>query len=684
MTVPAPAAPLTDADRTLAAEYVLGTLDSDERQAVRARIAADAPFAGLVRLWERRLSPLHELAVPVTPPPSIWRVIVADLKAAPPATPVKAPRKVPAPAEPAPRPVVGETRPGRAPAPRGRGAMATVRRLFGLGRPGRGAGEGPARPKRPAAVPPPVVPPVPAALRVPGGRTLGGAIQDAVAAGLLPPAPPLPEPPRAPASERTDPLPPPLKLAPPAPPRPRPVPEPLTPPPAFMFLEPEPPPAAESPDPVAGVDQAEPAPAPADEGTPVLLGPPPVFTFLEPDAPPVVAAPESGAGADQAAPVAPAGEVTPPPAPSGDPVPAASGVPETGAMTAPLPEPVDKVAAPHAPASEAFPLVQTPAPDTPVVPAESHPPGPVEHSSAALPEGQPPHAGAEAVAAPAATTDAGTPAEPLLLQASEAARPETTTVPTPDAVVPESPAAGEQTLPAEAPTGPSAVESTPQQSATGKAAPVEPAPVEPAAEPPSADPAAGAKGEEAPPLPGWAAVVASGVVSALPDPAATGDEPAPGHAAYRTARGRSLPWRTVALTLAVLLVAVAAFAAYREWFWPRDGQWVGVLQSEPLPSIAVRLDPDSGVIFVRSFAPAPPEGEINRLWLLVPGRSAVLLGEFSAGLSDRAPALAGLGRSRLGAAEVVVTQESKLGSGAASADGQPPGRVVYRGRLAPE
>ncbi|MDI4658735.1 hypothetical protein K9U41_20305, partial [Xanthobacter autotrophicus] len=84
---PAPAAHLTDADRTLAAEYVLGTLDLEERKRVRARIAADPPFAGLVRLWERRLSPLHELAVPVTPPPSIWRVIVADLKAAPPAAP---------------------------------------------------------------------------------------------------------------------------------------------------------------------------------------------------------------------------------------------------------------------------------------------------------------------------------------------------------------------------------------------------------------------------------------------------------------------------------------------------------------------------------------------------------------------------------------------------------------------
>ncbi|MDI4659095.1 hypothetical protein, partial [Xanthobacter autotrophicus] len=212
-----------------------------------------------------------------------------------------------------------------------------------------------------------------------------------------------------------------------------------------------------------------------------------------------------------------------------------------------------------------------------------------------------------------------------------------------------------------------------------------PTPVETAtAEPPSADPAAGAKGEEAPPLPGWAAVVASGVVSALPDPAAAGDEPAPAAAVFVPQRRHALAWRTAALTLMALLIGVAAFAAYREWFWPRDGQWVGVLQSEPLPSIAVRLDPDSGVVFVRSFAPAPPDGDINRLWLVVPGRPALLLGAFTAGMSDRAPGLAGLGRSRLGRAELVVTQGPKLGSGEASADGQPPGKVVYRGRLAPE
>ncbi|MCG5237416.1 hypothetical protein [Xanthobacter oligotrophicus] len=711
MTVPAPAAHLTEADRTLAAEYVLGTLDSEERKNVRARIAADPPFAGLVRLWERRLSPLHELAVPVTPPPSIWRVIVADLKAAPAAAPPKTLRKVPPPAEPAPRPVVGEVRPGRAPAPRPQGPVATVRRLFGFAPPGRGAGEGPPRPKRPAPVPPPAAPPVPVALRVPGGRTLGGAIQDAVAAGLLPPAPPLPEPPpQAAASERADSLPPPLKLAPPAPPRPRPVPEPLTPPPAFIFLEPDPPPAAEGTE--TGTDQVLPAPPPADEGA-LTAGPPPPppFTFLEPEAPspdafsptavganqpapstadegaaPAVHAAEIAAGADQASPGLLQDGVTPA-------LPGSPAIPMPGVFEA------EAIASSAFDSVEAAPISGLPVP-TSVVAAESHATSaeggsqvPAELLITVLPYGPEEVASLETVRPPSGTADVAASFGDDGLGVADAVRDATAEAGAGDASSPHAQpaevAASAEAASPEPRTEPATFEpaplqSVPAQSTLATAPPIEPTPVEPSAEPPSADPAAGAKGEEAPPLPGWAAVVASGVVSALPEPAAAGDEAAPADGLRRPMRRSSFPWRAATLTLTALLIAVAAFAAYREWFWPRDGQWVGVLQSEPLPSIAVRLDPDSGVIFVRSFAPVPPEGEINRLWLLVPGRPALLLGAFTAGLSGRTPALAGLGRNRLGAAEVVVTQEPKLGSGAASADGQPPGKVVYRGRLAPE
>ncbi|ABS68720.1 hypothetical protein Xaut_3491 [Xanthobacter versatilis] len=696
MTVPVPAAHLTEADRTLAAEYVLGTLDSEERRGVRARIAADPHFAGLVRLWERRLSPLHELAVPVTPPPSIWRVIVADLKAAPAAAPPKTLRKAPPPAEPAPRPVVGEMRPGRAPASRPPGPVETVRRLLGLARPGRGAGEGPPRPKRPVPVPAPVAPPVPVALRVPGGRTLGGAIQDAVAAGLLPPAPPLPEPPpQAAAPERAERLPPPLKLAPPeppAPPRPRPVPEPLTPPPAFIFLEPEPPPAPESAESATGADQAAPASPPPDEGAPAPAGPPPVFVFLEPNAPSPVQAPESSAsesapGADQSAPERPSEVVTPAPAPSGQAEPSAPGSFEAGAMTHPAVDAVEAAPSQGVPAATEHSPVGADAPSATGGTADAGPQVVGEVLPAVPPHGPEAVADLQTVSAPKGATDLPATSSPEVFGVADAAASVAGAAEAspPQAQLVEARAAGTEVPSPESRAEPSAIEPATLQSVPAQSASVEPTPVETAsAEPPSADPAAGAKGEEAPPLPGWAAVVASGVVSALPDPATAGDEPSPANVLRGPMRRSRFPWRTATLTLAALLLAVAAFAAYREWFWPRDGQWVGVLQSEPLPSIAVRLDPDSGVIFVRSFAPAPPEGEIHRLWLLVPGRPALLLGAFTAGLSDRAPALTGLGRNRLGAAEVVVTQEPKLGSGAASADGQPTGKVVYRGRLAPE
>ncbi len=68
-------------DRQDAAEYVLGTLDAAERSAARARIAGDSTFAALVTLWERRLGPLHELAVSVAPPEGLLQELMADLPA---------------------------------------------------------------------------------------------------------------------------------------------------------------------------------------------------------------------------------------------------------------------------------------------------------------------------------------------------------------------------------------------------------------------------------------------------------------------------------------------------------------------------------------------------------------------------------------------------------------------------
>src|ERR1700680_2149255 len=56
------AAPDTD---VLAGEYVLGTLDPDERAAAHNLIAADAAFAAKVKVWERRLGELHLMVEPI-------------------------------------------------------------------------------------------------------------------------------------------------------------------------------------------------------------------------------------------------------------------------------------------------------------------------------------------------------------------------------------------------------------------------------------------------------------------------------------------------------------------------------------------------------------------------------------------------------------------------------------------
>lgn len=56
----------------LAAEYVLGTLASDERTHAEALIAVDSGFAEIVRQWERRLGELNVMVEAVEPPARIW------------------------------------------------------------------------------------------------------------------------------------------------------------------------------------------------------------------------------------------------------------------------------------------------------------------------------------------------------------------------------------------------------------------------------------------------------------------------------------------------------------------------------------------------------------------------------------------------------------------------------------
>jgi hypothetical protein len=56
----------------LAAEYVLGTLDAEERARARTLLEADETFAAKVELWERRFGDLHLMVEPVEPDSGVW------------------------------------------------------------------------------------------------------------------------------------------------------------------------------------------------------------------------------------------------------------------------------------------------------------------------------------------------------------------------------------------------------------------------------------------------------------------------------------------------------------------------------------------------------------------------------------------------------------------------------------
>ena len=66
-----------EAQDALAAEYVLGTLSSDEREHAEALRDIDPGFADSVRLWERRLGELNVMVEAVEPPPAVWEKISA-------------------------------------------------------------------------------------------------------------------------------------------------------------------------------------------------------------------------------------------------------------------------------------------------------------------------------------------------------------------------------------------------------------------------------------------------------------------------------------------------------------------------------------------------------------------------------------------------------------------------------
>jgi anti-sigma-K factor RskA len=70
-----------DEDRdALAAEYVLGTLSADERDQAEALLAIDPGFAGIVRVWERRLGELNVMVEAIEPPAEVWDQIKSRIE----------------------------------------------------------------------------------------------------------------------------------------------------------------------------------------------------------------------------------------------------------------------------------------------------------------------------------------------------------------------------------------------------------------------------------------------------------------------------------------------------------------------------------------------------------------------------------------------------------------------------
>ena len=67
----------------LAAEFVLGTLDSAERANAHSLLKADHQFIAMVRIWERRFGDLHLMVEPVDPDAKILERIRAKLPVTP-------------------------------------------------------------------------------------------------------------------------------------------------------------------------------------------------------------------------------------------------------------------------------------------------------------------------------------------------------------------------------------------------------------------------------------------------------------------------------------------------------------------------------------------------------------------------------------------------------------------------
>jgi anti-sigma-K factor RskA len=94
----------------MAAEYVLGTLDGDERAQVETMMSVDPAFRLVVEQWERRLGELHAMVGAVEPNDEVWGKIRTAVAAITPEAAMRLPEVTSVPASVA-SPVVQDLKP---------------------------------------------------------------------------------------------------------------------------------------------------------------------------------------------------------------------------------------------------------------------------------------------------------------------------------------------------------------------------------------------------------------------------------------------------------------------------------------------------------------------------------------------------------------------------------------------
>lgn len=80
----------------LAAEYVLGTLDAEERAQAQLQVTVDPEFAAAVKAWECRLGELSAMVDAKEPPPETWQRVKARIAGVEPSAMMSLPELAPA------------------------------------------------------------------------------------------------------------------------------------------------------------------------------------------------------------------------------------------------------------------------------------------------------------------------------------------------------------------------------------------------------------------------------------------------------------------------------------------------------------------------------------------------------------------------------------------------------------